>query len=317
MAFPSPSVTPPTFSIFPSVYFGGITWSGNGPFYLKEIDGLDMPQVRSGDPDAPRQHGQYVGLDLLSGRDITLKFDVGPPFGAYLNLSTALAYLRSALTPTMTTENPLFVQLPLGAGGSNGATQFAAMVRPRRRSTTVDIPYVYGQLAQNLSVQFHATDPTLYAAGTLNPSVNVPAPLGGFSFPLSFPLSFGGGTQVGTISATNSGDLPCFPIFVVTGPCTYPTISNASLTNSPYIQFQITLNAGDQLVINTDPKYRSVTYYTSGSTSGSTRLATLSQNSTWFPLQAGSNLIEFSTLDTQSVAGYLNMEWSSAYSAAA
>ena len=99
----------------------------------------------------------------------------------------------------------MFIQL------SSGSPMLVSMCRPRKRETTIDLAYVQG-LAQTIPIQWSATDPTLYAAGTLNPSVGVPAPLGGFTFNLSFNLSFGGGVEYGAITATNYGDLPCYPI---------------------------------------------------------------------------------------------------------
>lgn len=277
-----------------------------------------MPDVRTGDTNAPRAFGQYAGIDLLGSRDITITIDIGPPFGSYTNLAGALAALRTALTPTGTTENPLFFQLPSGpSSGAVGATQYVAMVRPRKRTGKIDFAAENGQLMRGVVMQFHATDPTIYAAQTLNPSTNVPPPLGGFSFNLSFPLSFGGGTEAGLIDVTNAGDIPCYPQFIVAGPCTYPTITNTTMASLPFIQFQVIMNTGDTLTINTDPKYRSAIYLAAGTTQGVSRLYTLSSGSAWFALAPGLNAIDFTTLDVTSVAGYLTMNWTSSYSAAA
>ena len=316
MSFPSPSVTPPTFSQWPSVQFQGSQGTitlGPAPFFLRgdgNFDGIYMPNVRNGDTAAPRVPGGYIGLDLLDMRDINLVIDVGPPFGAYTNLAGAMAALRSALTPSQSTENPLFFQL------SSGGTMFATLVRPRTRGGSVDLAYAVGQLAQKIPIQFHATDPTLYAAGTLDPSVGVPAPLSGFSFPLTFNLSFGGGSEFGSITATNYGDLNCYPLIVFTGPCTYPALANESLPNAPSLQFQVSMQTGDQLFVNTDPKYPSAVYYASGSNSGSSVLYTLTQASNWWALQPGVNNLQFTTQDVISVAGTCTVEYSSAYSAA-
>lgn len=314
MSFPAPSVTPPTFTQYPTAYYNGITFGGTtSPFQIRAdpgIEGLDMPTVRTGDTDAPRMLGEYVGLDLLSGRDITVTIDVGPPFGSYTNLAGAMAALRVALTPTYSTELPFYAQLPNGP-------QVVSMVRPRKRGTTVDIAYTLGQLAQNIPIQFHGTDPALYAAQTLSPSVGVPAPLGGFTFPLTFPLSFGGGSVAGIITATNSGDIPCWPILTFTGPMTSPRLTNSSISGTPYIQFLTTLLTGDTLVVNTDPKYRSAVYTTSGSTVGASRMYTLAQGSNWFAINPGVNTLQFTTLDTSTVAGTVVAWYSSAYSAAA
>jgi len=219
--------------------------------------------------------------------------------------------LRNALSPPPdgVTEYPLFFQL------SASSPMLCTMVRGRKRSTLIDIPYVLGGLAQNVPIQFWATDPTLYAAGTLDPSVGVPAPLGGFGFPMSFNLSFGGGVEYGSITATNSGDLPCFPLITFTGPMTTPTLTNASLTNSPFLQFGMALNTGDTLVVNTDPKYPSA-QYTAGTTQSASRLYTLTQASTWWAIAPGSNALQFTTSDVVSVAGTCAVEYSSAYSAA-
>jgi hypothetical protein len=328
MSFPSPALVPPSFSQYPMMQFGGPN-SGNvffggssNPFQMRGdpgslgLEGLDMPTVQQGDTSAPRVHGQYIGLDLLSGRDITVTLDVGPPYGAYGSLETAMDYLRAILTPSGTTECPLYFQL------TSTSPQLVSMVRPRKRTNNIDIPYVAG-LAQTVAIQFHATDPALYAAQTLDPSVAVPAPLGGMSFNISFNVSFGGGSEAGIINATNYGDLPCYPIIIFTGPCTYPTLTNSSITNSPYVQFAVTMNAGDTLVINTDPKYRSAQYYTAGSTVGSTRLGTLTQGSNWWPLPGGytssdpfTSILQFTTLDASPVDGSCTVEYSSAYSAA-
>ena len=310
MSFPSPSVTPPTFTQYPSAYFQGITL-GIAPFYLRgdgNFSGLFMPNVRNGDPGAPRTHGQYIGLDLLDGRDIDIVIDIGPPFGSYGSLLGAQAALTAALTPSGSTENPLFIQL------SSASTMFAAMVRPRKRDSQVDLAYTVGQLARKIPLQFHATDPTLYAAGTEDPSVSVPGPLGGFSFPLTFDLSFGGGTEYGALNVANSGDMPLYPIVTFTGPCTYPKLANVSVTGSPYIQFAVLMNAGDQLVINTDPKYPSATYYNNGSTVGSSFMYALTQGSNWYAIIPGANALQFTTLDVSAVNGYVTVEYTSAYS---
>ena len=317
MSFPSPSVTPPTFTQYPSIQFqgplGNVTF-GPAPFYLNDgnLDGIFMPNIRNGDTAAPRTHGSYVGLDLLDVRDVTITIDIGPPFGSYTNLPGAQAALRNALTPSGNLEYPLFLQL------SSSSPMLVMMARPRKRGGDVDLAYVIGHLARKIPMQFHATDPTLYAAGTQDPSVGVPAPLGGFSFPMSFNLSFGGGVEYGLITVTNSGDMPCYPIITFTGPCTSPALANASLTGNPYLQFLVgMMNTGDQLIVNTDPKYPSAVYYSNGSTVGSDVMYTLSQGSSWWaigPMQ--SNQLQFTTQDTEAVTGSCTVDWTSGYSAA-
>ena len=269
-----------------------------------------MPTLGSGDIAAPRVNGEYIGLDLLRGRDLSLVLDIGPPFGSFGTLAGAQAALRSALSPTGSTENPLFFQL------SPSSPMLVSMVRPRKRDGSVDMAYALGNLAQKIPLQFHATDPILYGAGTQSQTVGVPAPLGGFSFPLTFPLPFGGGSNQGIITATNSGDVAVYPIVTFTGPCTYPSIANNSATNSPYVRYATTMNAGDTLVVNFDPKYPSALYYTAGSNLGVAYQYAMTQGSSWWAIAPGTNSLGFTTLDLTTVAGTCNVQWASAYSAA-
>lgn len=315
MSFPSPTVTPPTFTSWPSAYFQGITFSGYGPFYLRgddEFDGIFNVETVGTDPVAPRVPGTYVGLKLPGERVITLSTDIGPPYGSYASLAGAQAALRSALTPSFTTEYPFFFQL------SQSGVMYASMARAVKRDGKVDLAYTLGGLAQKVPVQFIASDPVLYAAGTQDATVGVPGPLGGFKFNMTFPLSFGGGTTAGIIDAANNGDMPCYPVVTFTGPCTSPKLTNTTLSGNPFIQFNLTMAAGDQLVVVFDPKYPSATYYNSGTSAGSPAMYALAQGSTWWAIAPGeTNVLEFTTLDTSAVAGSCTVEYASAYSAAA
>lgn len=326
MSLPSPSLIVPTFSQYPSLQFQGANGTvllGPAPFYLRGdpgslgVEGLaDMPSVVTGDTEAPRIHGQYVGFDKLSGRQPVVTLDVGPPFGSYGSLQGAMAALGNALSPAPggVTEGAMFVQL------SSGSPQLALSARPRKRTTLVDRVYANptsGGMARNIPIQWWASDPTLYAAGTISATVGVATPLGGLSInPLVFPLNFGGGTEYNQITATNYGDLPCYPLATFTGPLTTPKLTNSSLSGLPAIQFNVALNAGDTLVVNFDPKYPSAMYTAAGSSVAASRLYTLSQGSQWWAVVPGVNNIQFTTADSTSVAGTCTLEYSSAYSAA-
>jgi len=90
------------------------------------------------------------------------------------------------------------------------------------------------------------------------------------------------------MQVVNLGNIDCPAIFTITGPCTNPSITNATLPGSPTLQFSITMNAGDQMVIDTD--FHNVTYYTAGSSIGSSRYYTLVRGSTWFTIPGASGL---------------------------
>lgn len=301
MAFPAPSVSVPSLASQWQFSFQGLTIGGVNPAYnLTNIAGLELPDVRTGDAARPRDPGMFIGLDVLPGREITLTGDMSPDGTSLQHAWNAFA---TATVPTGVTENPLFVNLP-------GYGTLVTMARPRKRNMPVDIQFALGLLAK-FTVMFASSDPRWYTTPTLNPTVGLPSPTAGFTFPFSFPLAFGSGTVAGVINATNSGNIEMRPVLVITGPCTYPSITNASWPGAPTLQFGVSMATGDQLVIDTDLK--TATYYTAGSTAGSTRLSTIQPGSAWWTLLPGSNTIQFLSKDSTSVAGTLTVEYASAY----
>lgn len=314
MAFVPYGTTWPSLANFQTQYQGSaaspVIFGASTIFNLqpKGLDGFDLPATRNGDSDRPRQRGEFIGLDLFSGRDLTLTVDVGPPAGSYATLAAALSALR-AVTNTADSGNveyPMFVQFP-------NSSLLGTMCRVRRRTVPVDLAYSLGNMAQNVAVQFHATDPFFYSQTQQN-TIGLPTPGTGLSLnPLTFPLSFGSGGGTSILSLTNAGDVECYPILVITGPCTYPAITNLSVTGSPVIQFGVTMVAGDRLVIDTDLK--TATYYSASSpTIGQSAMATLQQNWTWWSMAPGVSQLQFTSTDSSSVAGQLAIQWASAYS---
>lgn len=302
MAFPSSTVSVPTLSSF-QFSFRGVTMGPGTAYEFTKIEGVrDMPQVRSGDAGRPRDHGDFIGLDVLPGREINLSMEIGPPFTT--TFTAALLTLATAMVPSATTEYPLFY--------CENSVTYACMARARRKSIPIDLAYANGSLAQNVVLQFKATDPRWYATPTLAPSCGLPTPVGGFAFPLAFPLSFGSGSLTNTISIANTtSDIDTRPILTVTGPCITPAIYNTSVTGTPSVAFGVTMATGDQLVIDMD--FHTAVYYPNGSTVGYSVLSTLQTNSTWWTLPAATtSLILFSSADTSPAAGTLAVQWASA-----
>lgn len=314
MAFVPLGVTWPTLSNF-NVQFQGSASSpvvfNTVPVFIqdKSMEGFDLPATRTGDSNRPRARGEFIGLDEFSGRDLTLTVDVGGSnLGSYATTAAALSALR-AVTNTAdlgNVEYPMFVKFP-------NEVLLGIMARARKRTFIPTAAYALGNLAKDVAIQWHATDPFFYSQTQSN-TIGLPVPGSGLVFPITFPLSFGSGGGVSSVSLTNSGDVECYPILTITGPCTYPSITNTSISGSPTIQFGVTMPAGDQLVIDMDLK--TATYYTAGSSLGQTAMATLQQGWTWWSIQPGVNQIQFASTDNVTVAGTLNVAWASSYSSA-
>jgi hypothetical protein len=132
-------------------------------------------------------------------------------------------------------------------------------------------------------------------------------------------LTFGTVAPSG-VTVTNAGNTETRPVLVINGPVTNPSVSNASITGGPTLQFSnpnqtgYTVAAGDQLVIDTDT--HSILYYVGGVSSGSapaSRGSWLVPGSTWWDLPPGANLIQFLSQDSAAVAGTVQIQWASAY----
>jgi hypothetical protein len=305
MAFPSASLTPPALSPYQFSYLGYTFAGPSDPLQLSKIEGLDLANVRTGDTGRGRDAGRFIGLDLLDGRDITVTGDV------ILSPSNWKA-LANAIVAGGVTESPLWHNLP-------GWGMLGLMMRARKHNMPIDIQAALGNLA-SITIQFSGADPRIYAAPTLSASAGLPVPHAGFGFPLLFPLAFGGGTTVGSIVATNSGNMDCRPLLTVTGPCTNPSVQNSSAPGAPYLTFALSMATGDRLVIDTD--LHTATYFVAGTSIGASRAALLTQGSQWFSLlpanglnaiAGGVNYLSFSSQDQTAVSGTLTVNYAPAW----
>lgn len=311
---PLPTVSPPAGLTFGQMSFRGVTFGGlvkNGTYQIQSLpSGIDGPAISTGDQQRPADQGEFKGLDVYAGRDITVT-QIAQAATALL-LEQARQTLGAVMVPAGSTEYPLYLQLASG--------MYACMARPRKHNFPWDINTILGPLTGSgpggvtVTSLFHATDPRFYLQPSKSATVGLPAPLGGATFPATFPLSFGGGGVGGILDVFNNGTIEMRPVLVVNGPCTNPTIANLSISGSPQIQVLMSLNAGDTLTIDTD--FPSVLYTPAGSTISVSRANLLSATNTWWNLQpangpsgiGGPNIIEFTTSDAAQVAATLTVQ---------
>ena len=306
MSFPTSS--PPSLASW-QLSYNGYTFGDQCLYDPDVIDGItSQPIIRSGDVDRPRDHGQFVGQDLLGGRDIIMTGKMTTQAGS---LQANLLALATAVAPGAG-ELPLWINLPpYGVIG--------ALARCRDRTTPLDVGFTLG--AGDVSLQFHATDPALYGPPQTS-SVTLGAPLSGMSFPATFPLSFGtGGTVGGLITCTNAGNFDSRPQLTIYGPCTTPTVQNTttgwSITVRNPSQTGLTVLSGESVTI--DLSSHAVTYHPA---SGSPYLCRswILPRSIWPStlagingLAPGSNQIKFTSKDATTAAATLSVAWASAY----
>jgi hypothetical protein len=309
VSFPAAGLTPPALGPW-QFSFNGYVFGDACTFDPDTITGLgSLPPVIGSNTQRPRDHGEMLGLNFMAGRDVLFDGQL------VANDTGIVATLMAMATATRTsqTETPLWFNLP-------GYGNLAVMCRVNKRDVPMDLAYSLG--SAQASLQLHASDPRIYAAPTSSAIVGLPTPLGGLTFPVTFPVTFGGGGSFGSIAAPNGGNQEMRPTFVITGPCTNPVVQNSTtgwiLSFSNPAQTGYTLNPGDTLAVDTDA--RSVIYTASGSTVGAPRRNWIVPGSSWpDPVQGvdgltpGANLIEFSSGDSTAVAGTLQLAWASAY----
>jgi hypothetical protein len=295
MAFPAFGTSVPTLTSY-QASFRGYTFGAGTVFELQKIEGADLPSVRSGDNPRPRDHGLFVGLDVMGGRELTFTGQLRRDSTSFAH---ALQELGSATIPGGVVQEPLFVNFP-------GFGTLATLVRPRKRSMPQDIQYALGELA-NVVLMFQASDPRWYGTPTQSASVSPPSTTAGFKFNITFPLSFGGGSVAGALTVNNMGNIETRPLLIVEGPCENPSITQASTGNN--LSFtNLTMSSGDKLEIDTD--LHTATFFVSGSTIGSTRLYKLVKGSRWFTMPPGETTFQFLSGTGE---GKLEVQWASAY----
>jgi hypothetical protein len=301
-----PSVVTPTLAPWQWSWLGYTFGADPDAFHLSKIEGLDIQSVRTGDSGRSRDAGRWMGLDLLDGRDITLTGDV------LIRTLAQWQALAQVLVPGGVVESPLYVNLPQWG-------TFAMMARVRKHTMPLDIQAAFGMLA-GLVVQFSCSDPRLYLAPIMTQSVGLPAPALGMGFPLSFPFTYAAPTTPNVLTATNTGNMDVRPLVTITGPCTSPTIYNDAAPGDPYLTFAMPLYNGDRLVVDFDA--RSATYYTAGTSQGSSVMATLTPGSSWFAILPaygdvtvpnGINYLRFTSQDSAQVAGTMVVQWAPAW----
>lgn len=288
--------------------YNGLLMGPGTSFGINKIEGLaDLPTMRSSDFTRPRDHGEFQGIDLLAGRDVTVEFFVTAPPG-YSSLQAALLDLATALTtplpafPGATTESALVFQLP------GGLDQMQVNVRPRKRAVPIDVPYSSSQIA-TATAMFHATDPRVYSSTVQSFTIPLPTPAGGLTFPLTFPISFGALANVQAILAHNGGNFETRPVAFISGPCVNPRISNDS--TGQQLQFNLTLQPTDTLVVYFDS--HAVLLNPTSTDPGASRRASLVNGSSWWTFPPGTTQVSFHSRDNIPTGAQLTLQWQSAY----
>lgn len=157
------------------------------------------------------------------------------------------------------------------------------------------------------TVSITAPDPRWYGnQQTFN--TGQPVTVGGLTFPLTFPLSFGSLNTGGDAFLSNSGNTQTYPEVVIYGPALVPSLSifNADGTESTLI-FN---GSGGLMIADNDYVIVDMKYRTVQSSLGNNLFSYVS--GTWWFLPPGINHVRFNCLNS-SPDTYATFAWSNAY----
>lgn len=282
MSLPPYGASQPTLQTW-QLSYNGVTWGGTvagAPYQMTAYTGIfDQPPVSGGDVQRDLDQGEFAGLDVLPGRDMTMAIIVQA--GGALTFDEARQQIGGAMAVAGSTEQPLFIQLPSGL--------YACMARPRKYSGPVDLHSVQAGAAL-ISVAMHATDPRWYAQPTQQTSI----------------------APGGTAPITNAGQFEMRPVLVVSGPCTNPAVANDALNGTPTVTIDCTVNAGDTLTV--DMLARTAVYLASGSSTPVSYWSQRTVTSTPWNLPPGASTVAFSAA-TYSTGCACLVQYAAAYTA--
>jgi hypothetical protein len=268
-----PAPTPYQFS------FNGLSFGAGTPYAILDIDGLEsLPGLRVQDDNRGFNDGTFSGRDFYDGRTIvfTINTFAGNGNTAQQNFNS----LQAALLPQQQGTQALTWLLSYSDSVST------IQARVRQNKTMVNVDYVAGKIVSQWV--FYCPDPRYFGITPTVVSLS-PQALGGRVYNRTYNRSYGFGTNQVQTYTTNLGRVNAGGVISVTGPITNPVIG--SVTQNKYLTVNTTISSLQTLTL--DLTNKTVTLY-DASTSVTTNVRNLLSNgSSWFDIQPGSNAVYF------------------------
>jgi hypothetical protein len=273
--------------------FNGLLIGNNGDVELSAISGLrEMPPLRTSDQSKPRAHGSFGGRNYYAERIVHAELLVQAPQNDF---EAVLRQVGNAFANITDPAGALALQFQLGTW-DNPRQLFC---RPTKGGEPVDKDYQYRKAT--IPVELTADDPLIYDTVQQSVSTGLPSPTAGLTFPAAAPFTFGASSG-GSMQLTNAGNEATPPVFTITGPLTWPQLTLGSM----FLAFQVTLAAGDVLVVDCGAGTATL----NGTAS---RANTVVTGSTYFWLPPGTSTIGFASVDATQVTGTCQCTASSAW----
>ena len=293
---------------------GTVLGAGTAVGYLEATGLRGAGNLRSADEDRAGVDGMAPGMSLLTSRTVGVKWLIAAPsIGAEAALQLLTNNWQNTVDPSTIILTARDYLLQQASGGTKPVSmlQFQlpgrsvpllAFGKPGKMAPPVNSSYQFNWL--EVDSDWTVLDGKIYDATVNTVTVGLPSSLGGAAFPWSFPINFGPSTG-GTLQVANGGKYPAKPVFKFTGPVTNPKVSN---TSGQYIRVNLTLGAGDVVLVDTDSRVVRL--------NGVNRNNALDVGSSFFTIPPGGTSLSFSSTDGGTVAGTVTAYTLNTYSAA-
>ncbi len=283
-----------------TITYRGETFGETTDIGLVALRGLENLDVQNLVIDLPRYHGAIPATAYAISRRIEVELRVRG--------STRKRALLS-FQPEPDTEFPMTIVYEDELGIADIDERIECRVLRRagvsRDETTEFNPYI-------LIVELIASDPAIYEDALSTDTLTPFAPSAGLSYPVIYPKAYGaGGSGAGTV-VVNAGDWETWPTLKVNGPSsgtlTDPIIENVTTGKTIELNANggVSINVGQQLIIETHPVRRSIKFAT-----GASRYGKISDATEFWPLEPGDNELRFRASGTTTGAT-VGVEWRSA-----
>ncbi len=277
----------------------GVTLEGvpNDPhdcYLLQTVDGLDDRELRDDTEARPGTDGDILGVQTESGIQLIVTGWIVARNRERLRAKDRA--LRAAMAPGDATW-------PVTLSGRVGDGQvLQAMMRKGGPYRSTDSAVDGALHAKAFQLAVRSASSVWEAFGPAKQLTVSPQTLGGLSWPLTWPIDWGGSGAAGS-TAVNAGDAPAWPVFEVVGPCVVYEIQNA--TTGEAIRLNSTVGPAQSLIIDTSA--RSVLI------GGTNRYRDVDRaDTTWWRIQPGSNEVKLRTSSFEAGAQML-VTWRDTY----
>lgn len=278
----------------------GITYPLDRPNkgWVLSDDGWGMPPIEYVTQRGPFQHGESVRAVFLRPRTIQVIIrQQGCSRSEYWSLRNNLLDM---LRPARAGTTPGTLRKIMAGGEIRDFDAYASQgpAFPGRQ------PGVWDEWSIQDTIRFTcfnpiATKPTLYSLAFVSASSSV------FTFPVTFPVTFGAFGGAG--AAVSNGTWETYPVLILNGPLTSPTIQN--LTTDEKFQLNTTVSAGQVVTVDFAYGKKSVTR-----NDGTNLMGFVSSDSDLgtFHLDPGSNQFQ-AVASGATVASSMVLEWYDKY----